>query len=78
MTFLVKKNPRERLFFDANPWIGLVIFQQNIVERLIFFYEVVFQKKRIVFAINHGGFQPYNLRNHHSGFVSDLTFIKIR
>ncbi len=44
--------PGERLLFDADPWIGLVILQHDVVARLVLLDQVVFEQQCIVFRIH--------------------------
>ena len=52
-------DPARKVYFrklvrgDAYPWIGLGVLQEYIVLRLVLLYEIVLQKQRIRFGIDH-------------------------
>ena len=54
------KNSWKTFVFNANPRIGFVVAQQNIVTRLQIFNQVVFQQKRIGFGCHHNVLYGYN------------------
>ena len=68
LDFTRGKHPRERFFFNTNPRVGFIVTQQNIVARLMFFYQGVFQDQRIGF----GGYD--NMFNQRDIFDQSLGF----
>jgi hypothetical protein len=54
--------PGKVFFFDDNEWIGLIIFEFNIVPRFEFFDQGVLQQQRVMLGLNDGKFNmPYLL-----------------
>ena len=73
-----EENSGEVFVFNTNPRIGFVILHHHVIKRLMFLDEIIFQKQRIVFTGNDGGFQPVNFPYHDAGAVSRQIFIEVR
>ena len=54
------EHPREILFRHADGRVGLAVFQQNVVARIVFLDKSVFQQQGILLGVNHRvGDVPY-------------------
>ena len=62
------KNPRESFVLDANPRIGFVVLQRNVIAWLILFDQVVFQQQSIQLSIHNDRSDINDFRNQHTGF----------
>ncbi|MCY1222801.1 hypothetical protein D3C86_1445540 [compost metagenome] len=71
------KDSGKGFFFDTDPWIGLVVFQQDIVSGLELFYEVVFQKQGIGFCRNYNVPDRNNLADQDVGLAVIVQLVEI-
>src|SRR5690606_6389630 len=67
------ENAREPLIFDDNPRVGLIIFQHDIVPRLMFLDQAVFQQPRVNLSINNGKSNTADLAHQHTRFAIQLA-----
>ncbi len=73
-----QENPRKILFLNANPGIGFVVLQHDIVKWLMFFDQIILQQQRIVFARHDRRLEVIYFADHNPRTVSVLVFIEIR
>ena len=45
------QNSWERLLSDTNPWVGFIVFEQDVIPGLVFLNKVIFKQQSIQFAI---------------------------
>ena len=55
----------EELVGDADAWVGLAVFQQNVIPGVVFLDEAVFQQQCILFGVHHGVADVVNLAHQH-------------
>ena len=72
-----QENPGERLFLDANPGIGLVVLEHDVVARLILLDEVVLQQQGFRLRLHHDELDVGNLAHQHPS-LTRLFLIEIR
>jgi hypothetical protein len=68
LDFTRGKHPWERFFFNTNPGVGFIVTQQNIVARLMFFDQGVFQDQRIGFGGHYDMFDQKDVFDQSLGF----------
>ena len=71
------ENAGEVFVRDGNIWIGLVVFEQHIVARLVLLDERIFKEQRIFLRIHHGVRDVADLRDEQGGLSTLLLLIKI-
>ena len=69
---------REILVADADGRIGLVVLQQHVVSRLVFFYQVILQQQGILFRVHYDVADVGNLGNQHARLGRLVILGKIR
>lgn len=62
---------------NANTWVTLSIFQQDIIVRLMLLDKIILQQKRILFALHHHIADICDLFDQQFGFVAVLLFMEI-
>jgi len=68
----------EALFLDADPGIGFVVFEVDVVAGLVLFDEVVFQQEGIEFGFGDDGFDIGHLTGHHVNACAVVAFGEVR
>lgn len=69
------ENSRKRFLLNANPWKGLIVFQQDIVAWLVLLDEVVLQQQRIKLRLNYNVLDVVNFPNQKSGFTTVISIL---
>lgn len=69
-----QEDPWKRFVGDADPGIGLVILQQNVVMRLKLLDQIVFQKKGILLRFHQGVVHICDMLHQGAGFLVKLLF----
>ena len=49
-----QENPRVHICTDTYPRIGLRVFQEDVILRLVLFYQIILEQERIGLGIHHG------------------------
>ena len=74
-----EKDPGKIFVGDTNPRIGFVIFEQNIVARLIFLYQRIFEVQSILLGIDKNVLQIGNMAHQDSCFGRIfMHFVEVR
>ena len=77
--FSCDENSRETFVLDTNPGIGFIVLQTDIVTRLVFFDQTVFQQQGIQLGIHNKGFDIRDLSDQDGSLPAVVMFfLKIR
>src|SRR5690606_30829269 len=73
------EDSREAFMFDDNPRIGLIIFEHDIITRLMLFDQAIFQKPSINLGVYDGKSNAVDFTDQHTSLAVQLIRIdKIR
>ncbi len=64
--------PGEALLFDADICVGFIIFQHDVVARLVLLDECILQQERIRLCLYHRKLDPAGMTDHNTGAIESV------